>query len=331
MKAIKFTEYGSPDVLKLTDIEKPVPQDNEILVKIHAGTVTFGDLMVRKITEITLSQFTMPTPFYLPTRMVFGWSKPKINILGAELSGVVESVGQNVSRFNVGDKVIAYPGMNMGANAEYICIAEDSTVAHMPSNISFEEATTIPYGAVMAMPILKKANIQPGQKVLINGASGSIGAMALQLAKNAGAEVTGVCGTPRMEFVKALGADHVIDYKNEDFTQNGETYDVIVDILGKLSFGKVKNSLTENGILLYVSFKTHHVLQGIMTSFGDGKKVICALADTESDYLAQVCEMVESGKVKTFVDRCFPLEQTADAHRYIESGAKQGNVVIKIV
>ena len=219
----------------------------------------------------------------------------------------------------------------MGANAEYVCIPESGTVALKPSNLSYEEAVTLPYGAVMATSLLAKANIQRGQKVLVNGASGGIGSMAVQLAKHFGAEVTGVCGTPRLEFVKSLGADKVIDYTKEDFTQNGETYDLIFDILGRSSFSQVRRSLKPNGIYLAASFKMRALLQMLWTSLtGSKQKVICAFANETPESLVLVKKLVEEGKVKAIVDKCFPMEQAAEAHRYVEQGHKQGNVVITI-
>ena len=267
----------------------------------------------------------MPALLYLPSRMAFGWNKPKINILGSELAGEVEAVGKDVTKFKAGDQVFAYLGMNMGANAEYVCIPESGTVALKPSNLNYEEASTLPYGAIMATSLLGKANIQRGQKVLINGASGGIGSMAVQLAKHFGAEVTGVCGTPRLEFVKSLGADKVIDYTKEDFTQNGETYDLIFDILGRSSFSKLKRSLKPNGIYLLASFKMKALLQMLWTSLtGSKQKVICAFANETPESLVFVKELVEEGKIKAIVDKCFPMEQAAEAHRYVEEGSQAG-------
>jgi NADPH:quinone reductase-like Zn-dependent oxidoreductase len=220
--------------------------------------------------------------------------------------------------------------MNMGANAEYVCISENGCIASKPSNMSYTEAAAVPYGVTMALPILRKVNLQPGQKILINGASGGIGSHAVQLAKHFGAEVTGVCGTPRIEFVKALGADKVIDYTQEDFTKNGETYDVIFDILGKSSFSVCKNSLTPNGVYLLASFKTKHLLQMLWTSMFSSKKVICALASEKREDLEFARELVEAGTIKTIIDRCYPLEQTAEAHRYVEAGNKKGHVIITV-
>jgi NADPH:quinone reductase-like Zn-dependent oxidoreductase len=331
MKAIVFTEYGSPDVLKIKDVAKPTPKDNEILVKVHATPINYGDLLARNFGNLTPSEFNMPAPLYLPSRMAFGWNKPKINILGSELAGEVEAVGKDVTKFKTGDQVFAYLGMNMGANAEYICLPETGSVALKPVNLSYEEAATLPYGAVMATSLLGKANVQRGQKVLINGASGGIGSMAVQLAKHFGAEVTGVCGTPRLEFVKSLGADKVIDYTKEDFTQNGETYDLIFDILGKSSFSRVKRSLKLNGIYLLASFKMKALLQMQWNSLtGSKQKVICSFANETPESLVFVKKLVEEGKIKAIVDKSFPMEQAAEAHRYMEGGHKQGNVVIAI-
>jgi len=332
MKAIVYTEYGSPDVLKLKEVAKPAPKDNEILIRVHATAVNYGDLTARNFAHLSPGEFNMPTPLWLPARMSFGWNKPKINILGSELAGEVEAAGKDVTKFKPGDQVFAYLGMNMGAYAEYVCIPETGTVALKPANLTYEEASTLPYGAVMAFSLLQKANIQPGQKVLINGASGGIGAMALQLAKHFGAEVTGVCGTPRLGYVKSLGADKVIDYTCEDFTQNGETYDLIFDILGRGSFTRFKHSLKPTGLYLLASFKGRSLFDMLWTSLtGSKQKVICAMADEKAENLVFIKELVEAGKVKAFIDKCFPLEQTAEAHRYVEKGGKKGNVVIAVV
>ena len=326
MKAIVFSEYGSPDVLKIKEVAKPNPKDNEILVRVQATPVNYGDLTARNFAN---SQFNMPAPLYLPARLSFGWNKPKINILGSELAGEVEAAGRAVTKFKTGDQVFAYLGMNMGANAEYVCILESGTVELKPANLTYEEAATLPYGAVMATSLLAKANIQRGQKVLINGASGGIGSMAVQLAKYYGAEVTGVCSAPRLEFVKSLGADKVIDYTREDFTQNGETYDLIFDILGRSTFLRVRRSLKPNGIYLLSSFKMKALLDMLWTSLtGSKQKVICAFANETPESLTLVKKLVEEGRVKAIVDKSFPMEQATEAHRYVEQGRKKGNVVI---
>ena len=328
MKAAIYTEYGPPEVLHLKELEKPAPRDNEILIRIHATSVNIGDIWARNFREITPSRFTMPLPLWLPSRMYFGFTKPRINILGSEFAGKVEAAGKDVKRFKKGDLVFGYRGQRMGANAEYLCMPEDGLVAIKPANLTYEEAATVPYGALTALSLLRKVNIQRGQKVLINGASGGIGSAAVQLAKYFGAEVTGVCGTPGMKFVKALGADKVIDYTREDFTKNGETYDLILDTLGKSSFSTCQNSLKRNGIYLLASFKMKQLFQMLWTSMGNGKKVICALSSESHEDLVLVKTLVEEGKIKSIIDRCYPLEQTAEAHRYVEKGYKAGSVII---
>jgi len=328
MKAIIFKEYGSPDVLHLAEMPKPAPNENEILVRVRATPVNYGDLTARNFAN---AEFNMPAFLYLPARLSFGWNKPKNNILGSELAGKVVAVGDQVTKFKPGDEVFAYVGMNMGANAEYICICENGLVALKPANLSFDEAATLPYGAIMAAGLLKKANLQPGKKILINGASGGIGALAVQLARHFGAEVTGVCSTPRLDYVRSLGADQVIDYTRQDFTQNGETYDVIFDILGRSSFAHCKNSLKPDGIYLLASFKGRALLDMVWTTItGSQKKVVCAMTSEDVASLMLIKELAEAGKVKALIDQRFPLEQTAEAHRYVESGRKQGNVVISV-
>ena len=330
MKAIIYTEYGSPNVLQLKEIEKPVQQDNEILIRIHATSVNIGDIWARNFKEISPRRFTMPLPLWLPARIYFGFTKPRINILGSEFAGEVEAAGKDVKRFKKGDQVFGYRGQSMGANAEYLCMPENGLLAIKPANMTYEEAATVPYGALTALNLLRKVNFKHGQKVLINGASGGIGSAAVQLAKYYGAEVTGVCSTPRLEFVKSLGADKVIDYTKEDFTQNGETYDLIFDILGRSSFSRCKSSLNENGRYLLASFKMKQLFQMLWTSRIGSKKVICALSGEKLEDLLLIKELVEAGKIKSIIDRRYPLEQAAEAHRYVEKGHKKGNVVITI-
>jgi len=328
MKAIVYTEYGSPDVLRIKETAKPASKDNEVLIRVHATSVNFGDLIARNFKAISPREFNMPFLFWLLTKISFGLNQPKITILGNEFAGEVEAVGKAVTRFKPGDQVFGYPGQSFGAYAEYFCMPEDGVLAIKPGNMTYEEATVVPYGAIMALNLLRKVNVQPGQKVLINGASGGIGAAAVQIAKHFGADVTGVCGTPRLEFVKSLGADRVIDYTQEDFTQNGETYDLIFDILGKASFASCKNSLKPNGVHLFSSFKMKQLFQMLWTSMTGGRKVICAIAPGSIEDLISVRELIEAGKIKAIIDRCYPLEQTAEAHRYVEEGYKKGNVVI---
>ena len=330
MKAMTITEYGSPDVLRLKEVAKPSPGDNEVLIRVHATPVSYGDLTARNFGNISPGEFNMPMLLWLPARIAFGFRKPRRSILGSEFAGTIEAAGKNVRNFRIGDQVFAYNGMNMGADAEYVCMPEDGMVAIKPSNMSFEEASAVPYGGIMALSLLRKAAIKGGQKVLINGASGGIGSLAVQLAREYGAEVTGVCSTPRLEYVKSLGADKVIDYTREDFTKNGQRYDLIFDILGRSSFSRCKGSLTPNGKYLLASFKTKQIVQMLWTSIIGGRKVICAFADERPEDLILLKELVEKGKIKTVIDRCFPLEQTAEAHRYVEAGLKKGQVVITI-
>jgi NADPH:quinone reductase-like Zn-dependent oxidoreductase len=330
MKASVYREFGPPEVLKLEEVPKPVPKDNEILVKVHAAAVGFGDLFARDAKNRTLREFYMPTPLFPVIKMTFGLSKPKIRILGAEFAGEIESTGHNVTRFKNGDRVYGYLGQKMGANAAYLCMPENSTVALMPANMTYEEAAAVPYGALTALALLRKANIRLGQKVLINGASGGIGAAGVQLAKYYGAEVSGVCGTLRLEYVKTLGADKVIDYTREDFTKNGLTYDVVFDILGKSSFSRCKNSLKPKGIYFPVSFKTRQFFQMFWTGMRGGKKVLCQFASDNAQDLVFITGLIEAGKYKTLVDKVFPLEQVAAAHRYMEEGKARGKVVIKV-
>jgi NADPH:quinone reductase-like Zn-dependent oxidoreductase len=330
MKAIVYTKYGPPEVLQLKEKAKPVPRDNEVLVKIHATPISFGDLLVRNFNTISPRKFHMPFLFWLMGKMYFGFRKPKIAILGSEFSGEVESVGKDVTRFSKDDPVFGYRGPRMGAYAEYLCMPENGVLALKPTNMAHEEAAAIPYGAIMALNVLRKVDLRPGQSVLVNGASGGIGPFVVQLAKYYGAEVTGVCGTPRLEYVKSLGADRVIDYTREDFMDSGETYDFVVDILGKRPFSRVKRTLKPNGRCLLVSFKMKQFLQMLWTSLFGSKKVICALSTEKAEDLVIIKELIEAGKIKTVIDKRYPLAQAAEAHRYVEQGHKKGSVVITV-
>jgi NADPH:quinone reductase-like Zn-dependent oxidoreductase len=330
MKAIVCTEYGPPDVLKLQEVEKPTPAENEILVRIHAVPVKFGDLLARHFDDVSPARFTMPFPLSLPVRIAFGWNKPKNTILGSEFAGEVESVGQGISRFRAGDQVFGYRGSSFGAYAEYLCMPADGTVALMPVNMTHEEAASLPGGAITALNLLKKAEIQKGHRVLVNGASGGIGSAAVQLAKHAGAEVNGVCGTPRLEMVRALGADKVIDYTQEDFAQSGETYDLILDVLGKAPFSRSKSSLSPDGRHLYASFKMKQLFEMLCTLLRNGPKVVCAMALESPEDMVQIKELAETGALRAVIDRCYPLGQAAEAHRYVETGQKTGEVVLTV-
>jgi len=331
MKAIVYTEYGPPEVLRLEEVGKPVPRDKEILIRIHATPVSFGDKLVRNLKEITPGKFHMPFLFWLFAKIYFGFGKPKITILGSEFAGEIEAVGKDVKRFREGDQVFGFRGQSMGAYAEYLCMPENGVVALKPANTTYAEAAAFPYGAIMALNLLRKVDLRPGQRVLVNGASGGIGPFVVQLAKSHfGANVTGVCSTPRLEYVKSLGAEKVIDYTKEDFTDRDETYDFIFDILGKSSFSKVKRSLKPNGRCLLVSFKMKQLFQMLWTSLIGNKKVICTLSTEKAEDLAFIKELIEAGEIKTVIDKCYPLEQAAEAHRYVEQGHKKGSVVITV-
>lgn len=320
MKAIVCTEYGSPDVMQLKEVVKPTPKENEVLIKIYATTVTSADLRIRKAD-----------PF--PVRFFYGFIRPKNStVLGSELAGEIEAVGKNVKQFKVGDSVFAGAGISLGANAEYICLPEEGAVAIKPSNMTYEEAASVPFGATTSLIFLRdKGKIQSGQEVLIYGASGALGMAAVQLAKFFGTQVTGVCSTAKLELVKSLGADNVIDYTKEDFTQSGKIYDIIFDTSGKSPFSGCLSSLKNNGLYLRaVHINLSPILRGLWTSITSSKKVIGGVAIERKEDLIFLKELIEAGKMKSVIDRHYPLEQTAEAHRYIEQGHKKGNVIINV-
>jgi NADPH:quinone reductase-like Zn-dependent oxidoreductase len=327
MKAIVYTEFGSPDVLRLEEIARAEPKRGEILVRVHAASVNFGDLIARSFRSVTPRGFNMPFFFWLIAKMTMGWRKPRGRVLGNEFAGDVVSAGRDVKRFKPGDQVFGF-SQRFGAYAEFLCLPEGAPVAHKPANLSYAEAAVIPYGAIMALPLVRRAKLRPGRKILINGASGGIGAAAVQIAKHLGADVTAVCGGARLDYVRALGADRAIDYAVEDFTTNGETYDVVFDILGRLPFGRCRRSLEPGGTLLYASFKTRHLAAMVRTSLTGGRRVVCAIAPGSLADLLEVTALVEAEKFKAIVDKRFPLEQAAEAHRYVETGQRKGSVVI---
>jgi NADPH:quinone reductase-like Zn-dependent oxidoreductase len=322
MKAIVHTRYGPPDVLQLKEVAKPIPKDNEILVKIHATSVTKGDVNDRSMA--------VPAWAWLPTRIVFGLIRPRRKIPGADLAGAIEAVGKDVTLFKEGDQVFGSTGWGSGAYAEYKCLPEGGWVTTKPANMTYEEAAAVPFGASTALFFLKKANIQSGQKVLIYGASGGIGTYAVQLARYFAAEVTGVCSTTNVEMVKSIGADKAIDYTQEDFTRSGETYDVIFDAVDKTSFTHCKSSLKQRGVYLTVGMGPMVLLQKLWTSMTSSKKVLFGISSLKADDLVFLKELVEAGKLKAVIDRRYPLEQIAEAHRYVEKGHKKGNVVITV-
>ncbi|MDH5637067.1 MAG: NAD(P)-dependent alcohol dehydrogenase [Nitrospinota bacterium] len=328
MKAIVYDEYGPPEVLRVEEVKKPTLKDNEILVKVHATAVNFGEIKIRNFKP-TLCDFWLPGPLWPLSRLMIGWSEPRSKTPGGVTAGEVEAVGGLVTTFKPGDQVFGYVE-GFGAAAEYVCMSEAGAVVKMPSNMSYEEAAPIPTEAMTALHFMKKASIKEGHKVLIVGASGGIGQFATQIAKSYGARVTGVCHGSKRDFVRSLGADHAIDYTTEDFTQNGETYNVIFDTFGKSSYASCKESLTENGRYLASAFGMREVGQMFMTSILGGRKVICSLAPFTKESLMDVAGLIEAGVIKTVIDRRYPLERIVEAHRYVEEGLKKGSVVITV-
>lgn len=322
MKAVVYEKYGPPEVLQIREVEKPAPKDNEVLIKTHATTVTSGDWRVRSLN--------VPVGFGLITRLVFGITRPRQPILGTELAGVVESVGNHVSKFKVGDQVFAFSDAAMGCYAEYKCMPQDGAMALKPANLTFDEAAAISFGGTTALNFLRRGKLQRGESVIVIGASGGVGTAVVQLARHFGADVTGVCSTANVELVRSLGARHVIDYTKEDFTQNGKTYDIIVDTAGTAPFSRSKASLKAGGRLLLVLAGLPDMLLipwGAMTS---NKKIIAGPASGRAEDLRFLASLAETGEFKPVIDRRYPFEQIAEAHRYVDSGRKRGNVVITL-
>lgn len=317
MKAAVYTRYGTPDVLKIEEVDNPVPKPNEILIKIKATAVNSGDWRLRKAE-----------PFAV--RFIFGLSKPKINILGSVFSGEVESVGEAVTEFKVNDRVFGHTDLSFGSHAEYKCLPENASIALKPSGISHQEAAVIPFGGVTALYFIKKAMIKPGQKVLVIGASGAVGSAAVQLAKWFGADVTAVCSTANISLVKDIGATRVIDYTKEDFTQNSETYDVIFDTVNVVSIARSMKSLAKKGIMISSAAGMSDMIRGLFVSMTSSKKVITGVIKHSKADIVFIKELVESGKYKPVLDRTYSLEQIAEAHAYVEKGHKKGNVVVEM-
>ena len=326
MKAIVWTAYGPPEVLQLEEVEKPTPKANEVLIRIYATTVTAGDCEARNLK--------FPILFRLPMQMYVGLRKPRrITILGQELAGEIEAIGKDVKRFKAGDQVFGTTGLGFGAYAEYICLPEKSAMgvlATKPANMTYEEAAAVPTGGLEALHFIRKGNIQRGEKVLIIGAGGSIGTFAVQLARYFGAEVTGVDRSGKLNMLRTIGADHVIDYTQEDITKRAEIYDVIFDVMGKSSFSGSVRSLKQNGRYLLGNAGLSQMVRGRWTSIRSSKKVIIGAANQKNQDLLFLKALIEAGKMKSVIDRRYPLEQIAEGHRYVDTEQKKGNVVITI-
>ena len=327
MKAIVWTAYGPPDVLKLKEVETPTPKDNEVLVRIHAAAVTAGDCEQRSLK--------LPFLLSLPMRMYVGFNKPKrITILGMDLAGAIESVGKDVKRFKRGDQIFATTGIvNMGTYAEYICLPEEDdevALAMKPVNMTYQEATCVPTGGLEALHFIRQGNIKNGQRIIIIGAGGTIGTFAVQLAKYYGVEVTAVDSAEKLDMLRSIGADKVIDYTKEDFTKSDKSYDVVFDVAGKSSFTRSIRILQQNGRYLIANPRLSQMLRGRFTSMTSSKKVILGAANQTTENLLFLKELIEQGKIKSVVDRTYPLEQIVEAHKYVETGRKKGHVVITV-
>jgi NADPH:quinone reductase-like Zn-dependent oxidoreductase len=325
MKAILHTQYGPPDLLQFNEVDKPVPKDNEVLIAVHATTVSTGDCNMRNFTFVSKSMRPM-------AKLMFGVGKPwKARILGTQLAGEVERVGKNVKKFKSGDRVVASTGLAGGGHAQYACLREKGALTIMPDSLSWEEAVAIPFGANTALYFLRDlGKIQAGQDLLIIGASGSIGSAAVQLAKHFGANVTAVCSGANVEMVRSLGADKVIDYTKEDFTKNGKTYDLIFDIVGATTFNRCQNSLTPQGVFLQNIMGLTDIVRMLWTSIVGRKKLKGGVATENLERLTFIVELAAAGKLKAVIDRSYPLDQIAEAFKYVEQGHKKGNVVITV-
>jgi len=318
MKAVIYTKYGSPEVLHLKEVEKPTPKANEVLIRIYATSVTSGDVRMRKAD-----------PWFV--RLMLGLTRPKITILGVVLAGDVEAIGKDVTLFKEGDPVYGMTIKHFGAYAEYKCLPEDGILALKPVSLTYKEAAAMPFGDTTALHFLRKAKLKAGQKILIYGASGAVGTSAVQLSKYFGAEVTGVCSTANVAMVKSLGADKVIDYTKEDFSKNGEVFDIIFDTVGRSPFSASVKSLKKNGYYLrVVHMALSPVIRGLWISLTSGKKVIGGVANVKAENLVFLNNLIEAVQLKPVIDRTYPLEEIVEAHQYVEQGHKKGNVVITI-
>jgi NADPH:quinone reductase-like Zn-dependent oxidoreductase len=323
VKAIIYESYGPPEVLKLADVEKPVPRDNEVLVKIHATTVTAADRRIRS--------FDVPSYAWLPGRLFFGLSGPRRKILGCEFAGEIETAGRDVTRFKPGDPVLGMTDAGFGAYAEFKAVRANRALARKPQYLSFAEAAAIPFGGITALVFFRKGKIRRDDTVLINGASGGVGTAAVQLAKHFGTEVTGVCSTANLDMVRSIGADHVIDYTKEDFTRNGETYDIIMDTVGTAPWSRCKGSLRDDGRLLLVYSRGGDLVRIPWLSLTGKQRIYAGAAPVRTEDLEFLVELAEAGEFKPVIDRTYSFDEMLDAHRYVDQGHKKGNVVVTVV
>ena len=324
MKAAVHTKYGPPDVVSIQDVASPTPGDHDVLIKVYATTVSSGDWRARSLE--------MPAGMGWIGRLVFGITGPRNQILGTELAGVIEAVGEQVTKFAAGDAVIAYPGGKMRGHAEYIVLPQDAAIAPKPANLSFEAAAAVAFGGDTALDFLRdKGGIEPGETVLVVGASGCTGSAAVQLAKYFGAHVTGICSAANLELVASLGADVVIDYSREDFTKNGRQYDIIVDTTATAPWARVRNSLTPSGRLLVISGSLGDMLRAVFVSRKNGRKLAVGVANGSAENLRFLVDLVEAGHFKPLIERSYPLDQIAAAHAHVDTGRKKGSVVISVV
>ena len=319
MKAAVYRRYGPPEVVRIENVQKPAPRKDEVLIRIHATTICAGDVRLRKAD-----------PFFL--RFIYGlWRPTKTNILGMELAGTVESIGKKVTQFSVGDQVFGSTGLKFGAHAEYACLSRDGLLAKKPDNMTFEEAAAVPFGGISALHYLRKGNVRADQKVLVYGASGSVGTAAVQLAKHFGAHVTGVCSGANLELVKSLGADEVVDYTREDFSKAGRIYDIVFDTVGKSGFRRSMSSLKRGGIYVQATGPLLSFLfGGIWARLTGAAKIVGGMARGNAQSLSFLKELIEAGKLRSVIDRRYRLEEIVEAHRYAEAGHKKGNVVITV-
>ena len=322
MKAVVYEKYGGPDVLHFAEVKTPVPKDDEVLIRIHATTVTAGDWRVRSLD--------VPRGFGLLSRLAIGVTRPRQPILGTELSGVVTAVGKRVSKFKPGDAVFAFPGIRMGSHAEYRCMPEEGAVALKPANLGHDQAAALSFGGTTALHFLREAKLKAGEEVLVNGASGAVGTAAVQLARHFGAVVTAVCSAGNADLVRSIGADHVIDYKTEDFTRNGRLYDVIMDAAGTAGFARSSASLREGGRLLVVLGNLRDVLSIPWIALTSRRKVIGGTAKGTASDLRFLADLAERGEFTPVIDRRYRFDEIVEAHRYVDTGRKKGNVVITL-